>query len=237
MHFSEKLEIRSRTYFSINHIYSAALFTRLSYNIEKNYGGQFSSKLNSEHRSYVTGAIFSAVAFLEATINEFYMDISDESLTKDGSKIKQQLEQKDIKMISNLWKRKIFDRQVPILDKYQIALILLGKPTFDQGSNPFQDSHYLTRLRNALIHYVPEWITNFSDINEVDPHKFEGMLKGKFNLNPLTGAGNPFYPDKCLGHGCAEWAVKSSIKFVDEFFEKLSATPIFDHIREQLKTK
>ncbi|MBN1762898.1 MAG: hypothetical protein JW878_07490 [Methanomicrobia archaeon] len=40
------------------------------------------------------------------------MDISDESVTKDGGKIKQQLEQKDIKMISNLWGRKIFDRQV-----------------------------------------------------------------------------------------------------------------------------
>jgi hypothetical protein len=63
------------------------------------------------------------------------------------------------------------------------------------------------------------------------------MLQGKFNLNPLTGAGNPFYPDKCLGHGCAEWAVNSSIKFVDEFFEKLGSTPVFDHVREQLKTK
>ena len=30
-------------------------------------------------------------------------------------------------------------------------------------------------------------------------------LRGKFVLNPLTGKGNPFYPDKCLDHSYAAW--------------------------------
>ena len=33
----------------------------------------------AEHRAYVTGAIFAAVAFLEATINELFADTADES--------------------------------------------------------------------------------------------------------------------------------------------------------------
>ncbi len=226
-----RLEIRSRTYFSIGHIQSAALFTRLSHKIEKNYDGRFSPELDSECRSYVTGAIFAAVAFLEATINEFLMDITDKSVEK-----RQHLEQKDITMIANLWARDIFGR-LSTLEKYQIALILAGKEIFDTNINPYQDVSYLVKLRNALIHYEPEWIIDISEINEIEPHKFESMLKGKFNLNPIAGDGNPFYPHKCLGHGCAEWAVNSSIKFVDEFFGKRGTIPIFNHIRGELETK
>ena len=56
--------------FSLQHIQSAALFTRQCFQIEKDYNGEFSDDLIINHRSCVIGAIFAVASFLEATINE-----------------------------------------------------------------------------------------------------------------------------------------------------------------------
>lgn len=224
--------------YSVNHIQSAALFSRLSFNIEKN-GGKVSSELSDEHWAYVTGAIFFAVSFLEATINELFADIADDTMVKIDSNL-WQLEHKAISRLANFWKiASQGKRHYSIIEKYQIALILTDKPKFDTDKNPYQDVSYLVKLRNALMHYKPEWIPHLSETNrnEVDQHKFEKMLKVKFKENPMAGVGNPFFPDKCLGHGCAEWAVISSINFVDEFFSRLGLTPRFNRVRDNLKTE
>src|SRR5437868_6065303 len=77
LHISGSISVKSRHYFSLQHIQSAALFTRQCYQIEKNYDGVFSVDLFADHWSYVTGAIFAAVSFLEATINEVFADTVD----------------------------------------------------------------------------------------------------------------------------------------------------------------
>lgn len=241
MPFSVEEEIkRSRILnYSVNHIQSAALFSRLSFNIEKKNGGKVSSELSDEHWAYVTGAIFFAVSFLEATINELFADIADDTMVKIDSTL-WRLEPKAISMMANFWKIGIpRTARYSILEKYQIALILTEKTKFDTGKNPFQDVFHLVKLRNALIHYEPEWIPHLSETNrnEVKPHKFEGMFKGKFKENPMVGVGDPFFPDKCLGHGCAKWAVISSKNFVDEFFSRLGLTPRFNRVRDNLKTE
>ena len=84
MPFSVEEEIkRSRILnYSVNHIQSAALFSRLSSNIEKKIDGKDSSELSDEHWAYVTGAIFFAVSFLEATINELFSDTADDISVK-----------------------------------------------------------------------------------------------------------------------------------------------------------
>jgi hypothetical protein len=225
--------------YSVQHIQFAALFSRLSANIEKNFGGKVSSELSDEYWAYVTGAIFFAVSFLEATINELFADTADDTMVKIDSNL-WQLEPKAISMMANFWKIAIKGKpRFSILEKYQVALILTDKPKFDTDINPYQDVSHLVNLRNALIHYKPEWIPHLSGTNknEMDPHKFEKMLKVKFKENPMAGVGDPFFPDKCLGHGCAEWAVRSSINFVDDFFSRLGLTPRFNRVRDNLKTE
>ncbi|MEV0638087.1 hypothetical protein AB0I77_24720 [Streptomyces sp. NPDC050619] len=34
----------------------------------------------------------------------------------------------------------------------------------------------------------------------------------------LLGRENPYFPEKCLGHGCTSWAWNSALKFADCFF-------------------
>jgi hypothetical protein len=75
------------------------------------------------------------------------------------------------------------------------------------------------------MHYKPE-----SYGGEVQ-HKFLQQLRGKFSENPLmAGAGNPYFPDKCLGSSCATWTVYSVKKVADEFFRRLNISPNYQRV-------
>lgn len=130
-----------------------------------------------------------------------------------------------------MWKQGIPRRAgYPILQKYEIALQLNGKPSFDTSRSPYQDAKQLVNLRNALVHFEPETITSAVDGKKPQAHAFDG-LQSKFPNNPLTGPGNPYYPDKMLGAGCAAWAVRSAVAFTDEFFAKLGMPPMYESVR------
>ena len=120
-------------------------------------------------------------------------------------------------LLSELWP--IMEKSA-ILYKYQVVLTTTNKEKFNAGIPPYQDVDNLIKLRNALIHYKPEWDTD-SKIHK----SIEDRLKNNFNINPFSHFNDAFFPKKCLGHGCAEWAVRSSIKFVQAFFEKMSFSP------------
>jgi hypothetical protein len=188
--------------------------------------------------AYITAAVFASVSFLEATINELFADAHDKVPT-----VVNQLQPETISQMSEMWKlmfpkpemRKLgVPKSSKILQKFQTALTLTRKPMFDSENSHYKDIDCLIKLRNALVHYEPEWITNSSDTEEDTIQKMEKILKGKFQLNPLAGIGNSFFPDKCLGHGCAEWAVRSSMMFADEFFLRMGLKPTYDHVRFSL---
>ncbi|MBS4021141.1 MAG: hypothetical protein KGZ79_01780 [Dethiobacter sp.] len=63
---SVKLVIRS--YYSLQHIKSAALFSLLSAENQKLYDAGDFSEVHNKNNAYVTGCIFSSVAFLDGTI-------------------------------------------------------------------------------------------------------------------------------------------------------------------------
>jgi hypothetical protein len=233
LEITARLRVRSRTYYSLQHIQSAALFTRKCYQIESNYDGIFSDELFSEHWSYVTGAIFATVSFLEATINELFADTVDHP----NGELANHLDASTKLLMADMWKRGIpRTAQYQIIEKYQIALTLARKTPFELDRPPFQDVQTLIIIRNALIHYEPVW----ASAEEEKAHKKILSLKQekKFALNPLrTGKSNPFFPDKCLSHGCAKWAFNSSVQFVEEFFSRMNIPVLYDHLRMRLKTE
>ena len=51
-----------------------------------------------------------------------------------------------------------YERELTVgtLAKYQLALVIAGRPQFEQGMNPYQDVKLLTRIRNSLVHFEPE---------------------------------------------------------------------------------
>jgi len=70
----------------------------------------------------------------------------------------------------------------------------------------------------------------FDDVADKHPgyvhEKLVNSLKAKFKPNRLMeNAGNPYFPDHCLGAGCADWAVSTTTTFTKEFFSRLGVIP------------
>lgn len=204
-----------RTYFSSYHLWAARHFSVLASNTENEEGRL--PRFDIRHRAYVTNSIFSAVAFLEAAINELFQDIVDghESyvvgLDMDGRR-----------ELSDYWLKK----QPSLLGKYTKALTCLQKRPFSSNHPPYWDAKLVVRLRNTLVHYKPKSLGGGVE------HDLAEELAGRFMDNRLmNGSGNPWFPDKCLGHGCAEWAVHSVTVFADEFFRRIGVEPNYQRVR------
>jgi len=239
---SDSLEIRVSHYFSLNHLYSAAFFCRNAYCIEESQkdtlfkNGKFDENILFEHRAYVSSAIILSVAFLEATVNELIHDISDDetrSLKYRGNS------SPFIQNLANVSELSSMIRNVrETLEKYNKMLELAQFSPFVRGSRPYQQASDVIKLRNELVHYklVPQ-LAGANKVPIQSAHFIEKMMRKKFPENPLTGKGNPYFPDKCLGHGCAEWTVKSTMQFTDAFYSKIKMTPHYDHIRDRIQTR
>jgi hypothetical protein len=216
-----------RFYYSHYHIMAAAFFARQSAQLEREYRSResISTEAFSQHRAYVTGSIFSAVSFLEGQINEVFTDAADDRrdfIHNLGDRIF---------LLAEMWNLDVpRTAGYPILKKYEIALALAQKEPLDRGALSYSDAKLLIRLRNALIHYEPLSSTSSAKSSQSEEQKF----RGKFPINPLTGSKTPFFPERCLGHGCAKWAVESSVTFVDQFCSKLGIEPVFNSIRNSL---
>jgi demethoxyubiquinone hydroxylase (CLK1/Coq7/Cat5 family) len=99
----------------------------------------------------------------------------------------------------------------PILEKFQLATVLKKKPRMNKGTPIYQNAVTLIHMRNALIHFKPEWP------EEKDVHKkIERQIESKFPLSPFF-QGNSIFPEKCMSHGCAEWSVQVALAFVEAF--------------------
>ncbi|MFB2980711.1 hypothetical protein [Microseira sp. BLCC-F43] len=220
------MEVEIRSLLSLSHIKSAVHLAKLSYEIEAADDGKRPAELFYEHRSYVTGSIITAVSYLEATINEFFVDIAD-----GYSSIK--LSPDADALMDIMWKQ---IEKSSILEKYQIALTLAQKNLFDKGCEPYQSASDLIEVRNALVHYKPEWVGNGDGYEKTLSEKLRRKLENRINrLNPLADAGNcAFFPHKCLGYGCAKWTVESCVKFTDEFFSRIGLPSNLDSDRSNL---
>lgn len=224
------ISISIRHYLSIQHLMASALFAKECLELEATaHLTPFESIERTRHRSYAVSAVMVSAAFLEATINELFADCADGHSTERLTSLPAH------GLMGRLWVRNVpRTASYPILEKYDIALELNDKEPFVPGINPYQDAKLLTELRNALIHYEPETIVAIGDDEARKLHKFEKRLRGKFGLNALTGVGNPFYPDKVLGAGCANWAVKAAVDFTDAFFGRLGIPATYEHVRDKL---
>jgi hypothetical protein len=157
------------------------------------------------------------VAFLEAAINELFDDITDRHPGYIDP-----LSEETGRLLAGLWdegERQTVERW-PVLEKYRVALLCSGSTAFDKGAPPYQDAKLLIDLRNDLTHARPE-TRNTGDVD-----KLSKALRPRFQPNRLMqNSANPYFPDHCLGAGCATWAVASARAFADDFFSRLKVQP------------
>lgn len=209
---------KSRVNLSFQHMQEAIHLMKLSKDCEADNAGKTfaDGDFFNHHRAYVVGSIMTSVASVEARINEFYLDATDNLL---GSI----LDASQQGLLAELWKP-LDEKRVPLLQKYQIALAAIKSSKFDTSKGPYQDVGLLIALRNMLVHFKPEW-----DNDQRKHRKIEENLRGRFKLNPFWPKEDSiFFPFNCLSHGCASWAVRSSMNFILEFFALIGVDPRTD---------
>jgi hypothetical protein len=235
----EESAIRFRDCFSVRYLQSAALLCRLGFAIEQEYreAEEVPADPRLRHEVFALNSVLSAVSFLESTVNELHADATDEEYSAVDEKHGTLL-----RTIGRQWHNaKNFDR-APMFTKYQTILAIAGQPGFEEGDQAFANVRILTEIRNHLLHYSREWVvirSRQTQHNEPEStaEYFERVLHRKFAPNPLAAKHVPFFPDKCLGHGCAEWAIMNSIIFTDEFFRRLGLPVPYEEIRDELGTR
>ena len=218
-------------WFSLDQAIAATLFSRKCGELEANpavptqaeqaRGLRWTETTQREHRSIVVASIMASVAFLEASINELFASTKHENLREVGAS----LQPADRATLTAATEILSGNR---LLDRFQLALLLLRRPAFDIGAQIYQNTALLVRLRNELVRYTPQFRVGAS--SEPTASTEAGWLRGlesrKFSANPFTGERNPFFPDRCLGHGCTVWAWNAALSFCDSFFKDIGVTPI-----------
>ena len=173
-----------------------------------NTSGSPAATFGVRHRSYVTGAIFSAVGFLEASINELYIEFHTRSSEQSP------LPRRVLAVLERFWSHV---EHAPLLHRYQVLLTVADAERFDERRAPFLDSDSLVKLRDALVHCGPE-----RPESRRRARTLEQRLHDVVPTNPLAPADAPWFPDICLSAGCAEWAVRTADAFSQEFCRRLS---------------
>lgn len=182
--------------------------------------------------SHVLTSIVMSVAFLESTVNELFLGAARTLVSQIG--------EDTVNKWTEWWndtsegrdRTDVDDEQfekISILRKYQAALERAGREEFDTSRSPYQDVGHLVELRNSIIHYKPEWIKDGLPEKGGQANKITSRLGTKFGPNPLL-SGNDWYPDNVLHHRCADWAVKTSLGFTDEFFRRLGIEPPYREV-------
>jgi hypothetical protein len=200
---------------------AATRFSRMCGNIEITNAGRSLGNFFNEQIACVSATVMLAAASLESNINEYFSEIET-----SFPELSKNLRDDAFELIENK----------SILEKYQYALSFKGKAKFPIGEQPYQDASALVRLRNALVHFKPEWH------DEQEEHKkLEKQLVGKFSINPFIGENGVFFPQKCMSYGCTRSAVTSALRFMEKFSE-LSDLPFrfgkfLDRINPEVENK
>ena len=205
---SGETSARLKHSFSRQHLAAAAYFARRSADIEASLVAPNEDE-KSQHRAYVTGTILSAVAFLESSVNEFYLEAVDNNKNPLGS-----LSDSAVSSLASAWPQV---ESLEILEKFQKALNIASLPQFNKGNPPFQDAASLVKLRNALVHYKSEW-----DDQAIVHSSLKQRLAVRFKPNPYAPTGSLWFPHLCLGAGCASWSVDTATSFLHEFCSRMT---------------
>ena len=206
-----------RTNLAVQHIFAAANFARNAGELEAANAGQSFSGFFEEILWNVSASVFFAVAALEADVNEIFID-ADLNFREHEKYI-----------TDEIWR---LIEQKSILEKYEMVLTLKKKANFVKGVAFYQNADSLIKLRNALVHFKPEW----SD-EKMEHLKIENRLNGKFPLSPFLPSSAEFFPKKCMSFGCADWAVKTALSFRGAFSILSELPNRFEPYLSRLATK
>lgn len=190
--------LRYRSGFAVPNLLAAAHFGGAAKRMEIEHENEPLGPFWDEIRWNVVAAIVMSATALEANFNEHMLE-KDFLANLEGEA------QEAAKGLLS---------KTTLLERYQAARQLAVGTKFDLGAEPYQSIYTLVRVRNALVHFEPEW-----QDEQVAHRKIGALLSGRFKLSPFFPKSSPVFPDRCMGAGFAEWTVLNTLKFIQAFHE------------------
>lgn len=217
-------KVVTRHYLASDHLWTAIQSEAQCCDLERALSGPGGPSTHPTHRSYALSTVFSAVAFLEALVNEVFQDAAEESASRIESLSKQCRA-----LMAEYWGA---SERANLLTKFQMALLFAGQPAMDRGRAPMQDAILLVAFRNALVHFRPTWHEG------EEPDGLERRLAGKFARSSLLGSndGSP-WPIWAVAAPAATWAVFTARALVDEWSDRIHLPRIYETDLEAFGTQ
>lgn len=197
---TENPVLRQRHNFAYQHLAAASRFARACRNVEQENAGQAIGAFFDEIIALASSSVILSAAALEANINEVFAD------ARDGTWPLGKIEADVLVEIWELAEKK------PTLDKYELVFALHQKMRMDKGLHLVQRVHKLVKVRNALMHWKPEWYDE-----QIEHARLAKRLHNEFPLSPFVGVDTPIFPTRCMSSGMAAWAVESTGAFITWF--------------------
>ncbi len=182
---------------SSKHLLLAHDFAQAAHALEEPRKERLTTREKWQHRGDVTAAVMSAAAYLEDLISELYVNMRNLPRPKLVKKLRASSKPDASR----------------VLNKYQLALSVSDGDPFAMSTPPYYDADSLFRLRDGLVSYL-----NFRPVGR---RGLRSRLDGKFPLNPYAPEQAAWFPDRCLGAGCARWAVSAVEVFGDDFRRRM----------------
>ncbi|EIM27188.1 hypothetical protein [Microvirga lotononidis] len=193
-------QFRLRMNFSLAHLGAAASFSRLVGEGEQEQIEKATADYYERAFANSSACVLSSVAAVEAYANELFFDRGS-TFPGYASAV-----------LDKLWED--YERK-SILPKFDYALVLRGCPTLKQDAASYKDMELLIKLRNALVHFKPEWE------DEPKAHKkLSDRLIQRIKPSLLASHREMIFPGAWFSHSCTKWAVETAISFIDDFEEQ-----------------
>ena len=199
LNITATITAKSRTNLSLHHLFAACRFASRIGEIEIQNLSQPFGPFWEEILQNSLGVATLSVACIECYANELYFE---------PSAIAPTLNPHATMLIAEL-----LDNE-SILRKYSAALTFRCSARLDFGVQPVQNAEALIKLRNAVVHFRPEWF------EEQDRHeKLSKILQHKFKTSPFL-PNEPVFPRAWASHDFSIWALKSTVAFLEYFFSQ-----------------
>lgn len=204
---------RSRTNLALHHLFAACRFSARVGEIENQNSGQPFGAFWEEILQNSLGVATLTVAALESYANEMYFQ---------GAILRPGLTPAAAEEIAEL-----IDRE-SVIRKYAIALSIAAGKRLDMGSTSMQNADALIKMRNAVVHFRPEWF------DESGKHeKISKLLQSRFEPSQFF-PNEPVFPRAWASHSFTILALRSSVEFIDNFHSEVGRPSPIEPFRAQI---
>jgi hypothetical protein len=201
-----------RMNYAVPHLVSAAMFSRRVGDIETAHLGQGIGPFWEEVLAHASACIFLAVAGLESYANELFADWEQNFPGKSNEEVKKRWKERD-----------------SIFAKLDNALIIRGKCALNRGEERYESARDLVKLRNALVHFKPEW-----DDKQVKHKMLSCQLRKHFKPSFFIPNDPGLFPRAWASHDCTVWALNAVVRFVGYFEDRAGLSHKLDQFATRL---